>query len=135
MRDVARILPPRRLIDVYEKVLATEERSHVQDMWDQLKTETGQVMALGARTLAMIWDAAWEAGGGERNAGARDPNALRELYEDSAFMRSVTLDEIEAEISAPQSGKRTIRSHGTARRKKRDAPSAASPPKRKRPRR
>lgn len=136
MREVARILPPRTLIDVYEKVLATDERSHVQDLWDHLKKETGQVMALGVRTLAMIWDAAWAAGGGTRNAGARDRDVLRELYEDPNFMRSVTVDEIEEEIAAPKSAKGNNRPGPSAirRRPRADAP-AVSPLKRKRTRR
>jgi hypothetical protein len=68
--------------------------------------ETGQVMALGVRTLAMIWDAAWAAGGGDTNHGRIDPSILRGHYEDSKFVRSVTVDDIEQEIANPSSSGR-----------------------------
>jgi hypothetical protein len=37
------------------------------------------------RTLAMIWDAAWKAGGGDTDHGRLDPNILRGHYEDLNF--------------------------------------------------
>ena len=101
MRDVAKILPPRRLIDEYEKSFSPESPSHVQALWDAFADETGKVMALGVRTLAMIWDATWKAGGGDTDHGRTDPDILRGYYEDSNFLRSVTVDEIEKEIANP----------------------------------
>ena len=58
-------------------------------------------MALGVRTLAMIWDAAWAAGGGKTNAGRIDRDVLRGHYENVNFVRSVTVNEIEQEIAHP----------------------------------
>src|SRR6266536_5956361 len=58
-------------------------------------------MALGVRTLAMIWDAAWKAGRGAVNPGRIEPDELRGHYEDASFMRSVMIDEIEDEIADP----------------------------------
>jgi hypothetical protein len=55
-------------------------------------------MAFDVRTFAMLWDAAWEAGGGSKNPGRMDPDVMRGHYEDLAFMRSVTVDEIEKEL-------------------------------------
>ncbi len=101
MRDVARILPPRRLIDVYEESFSPDSASHTQALWDALGGQTGKVMALGVRTLAMIWDAAWSAGGGSTDPGRIDPNILRGHYEDVNFLRSVTVDDIEKEIANP----------------------------------
>ncbi|WGR98308.1 hypothetical protein MTX26_29280 [Bradyrhizobium sp. ISRA443] len=101
MRDVAKILPPRRIIDVYEESFAEGSPSHVQALWDELGAQTGKVMALGVRTLAMIWDAAWKAGGGNKDAGRIDPGQLRACYENPNFLRSVTVDEIENEIRNP----------------------------------
>jgi hypothetical protein len=101
MRDVAKILPPRRLIDVYEKTFSPDSPPHTQALWDAFSSETGKVMALGARTLAMIWDAAWAAGGGKPDHGRIDRDALRGHYEDVNFLRSVTVDEIENEIANP----------------------------------
>jgi hypothetical protein len=101
MREVAKVLPPRKIIDVYEKSFAPDSPPHTQALWGAFADETGQVMALGARTLAMIWDAAWQAGGGSTNHGSIPPDALRSCYEDSNFLRSVTVDDIEREIITP----------------------------------
>jgi hypothetical protein len=122
MRDVAKILPPRRLIDAYEKSFSEGSPPHTQALWNAFADETGKVMALGARTLAMIWDAAWKAGGGQTGHGRMDPGVLRSHYEDVNFVRSVTVDEIEQEIANPSlvGGSRTsgcarTASRGTAR--------------------
>lgn len=101
MRDVAKILPPRHIIDVYEKSFAPNSPPHTKALWDALGPQTGKVMALGACTLAMIWDSAWVAGGGNNNHGRINPADLRGHYEDSNFVRSVTVDEIEQEIANP----------------------------------
>jgi len=58
-------------------------------------------MALGIRTLAMLWDAAWAAGGGHHNPGAITKDALRALYDNLDFVRSKSVDRIEAEIAHP----------------------------------
>jgi hypothetical protein len=99
MRDVAKVLLPRHLIDVYEQSFAPGSAPHSQFLWNELGSETGQVMALGVRTLAMIWDAAWAAGGGHTNPGRMNPDVLRGHYENPSFIRSVTVDEIEHEIA------------------------------------
>src|SRR5262249_17263561 len=94
MADVAGILAPRRLIEKYEETFSSDT-SHVQGLWDAFSSETGKVMALGARTLAMIWDAAWAAGQGDTDHGHIEPDILRTHYEDVNFLRSVTVNEIE----------------------------------------
>lgn len=101
MHAVAQILPPRRLVDVYESSFAPDSLPHSQALWDGCGAETGQVMALGVRTLARIWESAWKAGGGAKPHGRTDPTAVRARYEDVSFMRSVTVNEIEAEIAHP----------------------------------
>jgi hypothetical protein len=101
MRDVAKILPPRTIIDSYEASFAPGSPPHTQALWQDLGTETGKVMALGVRTLAMLWDAAWKAGKGKADHGRIDPDVLRAHYEDIDFIRSVTVNGIEKEISAP----------------------------------
>lgn len=103
MREVAKILPPRRLIDVYEASFEPGSLPHTKALWSELGEDTGKVMALGVQTLAMIWDAAWEAGGGSVNEGRMEAAQLREHYEDESFMRSVTVNDIEGEIASPAS--------------------------------
>ena len=57
------------------------------------------VIADGARTLAMLWTSAWADGDGdgrvaeEAIVAATEP-ALKTLYEDPDFVRSVSLNEI-----------------------------------------
>jgi hypothetical protein len=129
MRDVAGILPPRTLIDAYEETFSSGSRSRTQALWNALNVQTGRVMALGVRTLAMIWDAAWTAGGGHIDAGRIDPGELRGHYEDQNFMRSVTVDEIEEEIRHPSPLAAAVptRPHRRARAGSTSARSAPSP--------
>jgi len=100
MRDVATILPPRDIINVYEKSFV-DQTTHTTALWAGTGTQTGQIMALGARTLAMLWEAAWAAGGGNANAGVQTQADLRKLYEDTNFLRSVTVNGIEQETAQP----------------------------------
>lgn len=100
MRDVALILPPRDIIDVYEQSFA-DQTTHVGALWTGTGTQTGKVLALGVRTLAMLWEAAWVAGGGHTNPGQQTQESLRTLYEDTNFLRSVTVNGIENEIAHP----------------------------------
>jgi hypothetical protein len=100
MHAVAQILPPRDIIDAYETSFV-DQTSHTTALWEATGPQTGQVMALGIRTLAMLWDAAWAAGGGHTNAGQQTKAELRELYEDTHFVRSVAVNGIEHEIAHP----------------------------------
>ena len=100
MGDVATVLKPRTIIDVYEQSFA-DGTTHTAALWDGTGEQTGKVMALGVRTLAMLWDAAWNAGGGHNNPGAIDKDKLKELYENQDFLRSVTIKDIEHEIAHP----------------------------------
>lgn len=91
--------PPRRLIDIYEA--RYNDRPRLGALWDALGVETAAVMAEGVKTLAMIWESAWVAGGGNRNAGRMDRDALRKIYENPNFLRSVTVHGIMQEITYP----------------------------------
>ncbi|MCG6859030.1 MAG: hypothetical protein LJE67_13300 [Salaquimonas sp.] len=91
MHDVAEKLPPRTIIDEYEKTFHPDSPPRSKALWAALGDETAEVMALGARTLAMIWDSAWKAGGGSGNPGSIDRDILRGFYEDPNFIRSVTV--------------------------------------------
>jgi len=101
MDAVATVLPPRRIIDAYEDSFHPGSAPHSQALWDALGDETGEIMALGARTLAMVWDSAWAAGGGAGNPGSRDKDDIRKLYQNPNFVRSVSLSKVEHEIASP----------------------------------
>jgi hypothetical protein len=100
MRDVAATLKPRDIIDVYEQSFV-DGTPHTTALWDGTHVKTGKIMALGIRTLAMLWDAAWAAGGGQHNAGALNKDDLKALYGNRDFVRSVTVNGIEHEIAHP----------------------------------
>lgn len=111
MDKVAKILPPMKLIDLFEAKGGFENKSSgfKAAFWSATKAETGQIMALGARTLAMIWDAAWTAGGGaathdDKDLVKRDRDRLRALYEDAQFLPSRTIDDVSS-VLAPQHAK------------------------------
>src|SRR5689334_12791133 len=100
MRDVARILPPRDIIDIYEQSFA-DDTTHTTALWTRTGTQTGKVMAMGIRTLAMLWEAAWTAGGGHINAGQVTRADLKALYENTNFLRSAAVNDVEHEILHP----------------------------------
>lgn len=68
-------------------------------LWDRFGGPTIGLFADGAVTLAGLWASAWELAGGEAAfpadaLSAVDPGALQRLYEDPAFVPSLTLDQI-----------------------------------------
>ena len=101
MDAVATVLPPRTIIDAFEKTQHPDASNDSATLWNDLGEETGKVMALGVRTLAMLWDAAWSAGHGSVDGGKRKPADLRALYENENFLRSVTIKDIDHEIANP----------------------------------
>lgn len=98
MHDVAKVLPPRKIIDAYERSFEPESLPHAAALWQDLGKPTGKVMAIGVRTLALIWESAWVAGGGSTNAGRVSPAKVKRHYQNPHFVKSVTVDEIEDAI-------------------------------------
>ncbi|MGO4436992.1 hypothetical protein [Rhizobium sp. RAF56] len=100
MDDVAKILPPMTIIDAYENVGArgTKAQATRVALWHAVGTETAGVMALGIRYLAMIWESAWNAGGGapqdQAQLRAFTTEEVKALYLRRDFLASYTLDEI-----------------------------------------
>ena len=64
-------------------------------MYERHGKQTIELLAQGARYLAMIWESAWRAGGGKLTslAGA-EPEALAHKYLDTTWAQSFTLDHI-----------------------------------------
>jgi hypothetical protein len=98
MADVAEILPPQRILDSFEKHLVNGKpvAGTEKGLWADLNDETVDVLIRGARTLAMIWDAAWKKGGGKatllKTAPTREDVKARYITAD--FLPSRVLDEI-----------------------------------------
>jgi hypothetical protein len=91
-------LQPMEICDLYESLGANTHVATLDKMWDDLGERTAKAMALGIRYLAMIWESAWEQGGGARIADSAlvkvDPDNIRELYLNTDFMRSFSLSQI-----------------------------------------
>ena len=98
MHDVATTLPPENIIEAFVEAGGTSRVAVLDAMYASLATPTAQVMASGARYLAMLWDSAWLTGAGFRiqkeQLIGQDPLALRSVYIDANFIPSHTLDEM-----------------------------------------
>ena len=101
MRDVAKILPPRHIIDVYEKSFSPEFSVPPKGIVGCFGSPNRKGHGTGGPHARHGLDSAWAAGGGSNNHGHINPAVLRGHYEDSNFVRSVTVDEIEQEIASP----------------------------------
>ncbi|HEY9504286.1 MAG TPA: hypothetical protein VIR01_21790, partial [Pyrinomonadaceae bacterium] len=95
----ATTLPPTDLVNAYIRAGGTNHAAERDALWERFHDETAILMADGARVLGMLWKSAWLAGNGPSIAAnkivAIEPSTLRELYENPAFVPSLTLDEIE----------------------------------------
>ncbi|MGY2904401.1 hypothetical protein [Bradyrhizobium sp. URHC0002] len=102
MDKVADVLPPMTILDSYEEAGAGTRQSTLNAMWDDLGEQTADVMALGARYLAMLWESAWVEGNGDEISPGKlrelDPDEVRDRYIKHTFVPSLTLDKIEAEL-------------------------------------
>ena len=95
----ATTLPPTDLVNAYIRAGGTNHAAERDALWERFHDETATLMADGARVLGMLWKSTWIAGNGPSIAAnkivAIEPSTLRELYENPAFVPSLTLDEIE----------------------------------------
>jgi hypothetical protein len=98
MDAVASLLRPIDLIETYEAAGAGTRNATINALWDDYGDETAGVMALGARYLAVIWEAAWVEGGGAgipaSKLKAQERSNIRKRYIDKEFVPSVTLEDI-----------------------------------------
>lgn len=96
MAEVAAVLAPAQLCDVYIGLGGGASARVIDRLWQAFGGKTGQVMGIGARYLAAIWDAAYAAAGHPlpRNAGEIDEGTLAAIYQDRKFVPSLTLDRI-----------------------------------------
>jgi len=101
MERSADSIPPRKLIDAYvaaggKNVVAVQDA-----LWEKFGKRTCGVMADGARVLAKIWQAAWNAGNGDNITGLGPiaTDLLVREYSNSKFVESLDLDHIERVLS------------------------------------
>jgi hypothetical protein len=64
-------------------------------LWELFGGKTVQLLAEGARSLAMVWESAWKHSANKiTDLGPVDLDTLADLYEDRSWAKSMTLDEI-----------------------------------------
>jgi hypothetical protein len=97
-------LPPQTIIDTYN---AVEGRGRVAHMWDELGNATADVMAEGAKALAVLWESAWREGVAQRDSAGDPPFSAGDLgvvsklklmgrYNDREFVQALWLREMAA---------------------------------------
>jgi hypothetical protein len=97
-------LPPQTIIDTYN---AVEGRGRVAHMWDELGDATADVMAEGAKALAVLWESAWREGVAQRDSAGDPPFSAGDLgvvsklklmgrYNDREFVQALWLREMAA---------------------------------------
>jgi hypothetical protein len=99
MQATAELLPGISLCDAYEALGGGPSATVavLDGLWERFDKPTAEVMALGARYLACLWESAWNAGKGNAARHAIGPvqqSSLKKLYEDTNFMKSYELDKI-----------------------------------------
>ena len=98
----ARTIPPQELCDRYIELGGGASKTVVQGLWDSFGGRTATLMGAGANTLAATWEAALAVSGVTLpSAETFSEQALAAIYQDPAFVPSLTLDEIGPHLSAP----------------------------------
>ncbi|WP_285113352.1 S1/P1 Nuclease [Leifsonia sp. fls2-241-R2A-40a] len=103
----AKAVDPLTLVTAYAAVATKPGDASVavtDALWSRFGTQTVGLLVDGALTLAMVWQSAWKAAGGDTafTAGqlaAIDTAALQKLYENPGFVPSLVLDDIASALS------------------------------------
>ncbi len=75
MRATFQLLPPPDIVQEYVEFHGPR-KARAEDFWKAFGTKTIKAMQAGTHLLAVLWESAWEAGGGE--SGVRSTKALTE---------------------------------------------------------
>ena len=116
MKQTFDTISPKDIVDQFVAVQGQTPSAIADALWEKFGADTIQVIADGSLCLAMLWDAAWEAGGGDRTIGAGDLGAIDEgvlskLYQNPDFLPSHTIDTIGPLLSAGGVGPRPSGNH------------------------
>lgn len=106
MVDVFGKLSPDDIIDSFIDS-SVDGRHYSKLMWDDIGDKVVEVMALGTKTLAELWESAWAAGDGntafrESEIVRIDRPKLRALYQDTGFVRSHDIESIGEELGVEE---------------------------------
>jgi hypothetical protein len=92
MQRTIEAIPPADIVSVFAAHPGPDQTTQ---LWNTFGAATVKRLADGAKTLAMLWTAAWQQGDGERIAAAKirpQPKpALQKLYDTDSFAPSVWL--------------------------------------------
>lgn len=102
MRDAFDKVPPHELVNTFNNAGTAKEQ--LIAMWDKYGAATIDVMKDGTHLLAVLWESAWEEGGGEtgnRNTAALTPEHSMEIVAPDKFLTSYKIDEIGAVLKWP----------------------------------
>ena len=99
----AKRIPPKDIVTEYIAILEHHKKKDASEiLWKKFGNGTISVIADGCNTLAMIWESAWVEGGGKNipqdKLIAISEGRLRELYEDTGFLPSVLLGQIDKHL-------------------------------------
>ena len=98
MDKTAKTIRPMDILDCFEGAGASKSKATLEALWQTFGEATADVMADGARYLALLWDSAWAQGNGAAIASQKlkqlDEGDVRERYIDKNFVPSLTLDKI-----------------------------------------
>lgn len=89
-------ITPRQIVDEWVLSLGVQKKARAEAMWKKFGKKTVTCMARGTRYLAKIWQAAWEAGGGDDTIGdgpTITEKAIMDLYNNSKVIPSVGLNQ------------------------------------------
>lgn len=94
---VTKILSPEEIIDCYNE---TGGRGRIDNMWDKLGARTIKCVAEGCLNLALFWESAWAAGGGDTVFKETDMKEIKQqkltdLYMNKTFFPSYKLKDPE----------------------------------------
>lgn len=104
MRSTFKLLPPPDILQAFLEH-GKSKKGMAEDMWKAFGARTISAMQNGTHLLAVLWESAWVAGGGEENVDSTDA-----LEEDQAmkicaprdFLPSCSVDQIGALLERPK---------------------------------
>src|ERR1019366_4997810 len=103
MQQTFAAIQPAQIIKAFVPIKKLPAKDVAAHLWSQFGTATINLMADGARILSMLWDSAWNEGGGTSSmagTGKISQAALKKLYIQPKFLESFTLAQIEPVLAA-----------------------------------
>jgi hypothetical protein len=103
MRSTFDTINPREIVDAYDDGLRSETTKSdlLSILWTKFGPRTIEVMADGAKLLALLWESAWREGNGDKAFSkivACDPHDLVSFYVSKKNLTSYRLTEIDPHL-------------------------------------